>query len=107
MTEEVMLQTLKAILIEREIKVPSDVVLKYEIDCAIGAINECRRFSPTSTKKYDSKYEHLIIPLVVSSLAKIGGEGETQHTEQNITRTFKTDGNYPVDILNKITPLVK
>ena len=54
----------------------SDEFLLSEIKLAIGEINRCRNFTPTDTALYDSKYEYLIIPMVRSSIAKIGAEGK-------------------------------
>lgn len=81
--------------------------LEIEIKNAIQAINRCRRFKPTKDVLYDSKYEDLIIPLCISSLAKIGAEGQTSHSENNVQRNYGTDGNYPISILSQIKPLIK
>lgn len=85
----------------------SDSYLEVEIRLAIGAINRCRNFTPTDSKMFDSKYEYLIIPLCISSIAKIGAEGETSHVENNVTRIYGSDGNYPKNLLGQIIPLAK
>lgn len=84
-----------------------DIIYLQEIKEAIAEINRCRRFTPTKEKLYDSKYEDLIIPLCISSLAKMGAEGQTGHTENNIARTYGSDGKYPLSILKSIKPLIK
>lgn len=81
--------------------------LEYEVKKAIAEINNQRRFEATETKLYDKKYEHLIIPLCLSSFAKIGAEGETSHSENGIVRNYTTGGDYPSDVLNSIIPLIK
>lgn len=82
-------------------------IYEQEIKEAIAAINRCRRFKPTDKKLYDLRYEDLIIPLAISSLAKIGAEGEAIHNENGILRTYNTDGKYPSSILKSIRPLAK
>lgn len=81
--------------------------LKYEIKRAIKQINRCRRFKATEEKPYDEKYEDLIIPLAISSFAKIGAEGQSVHSENGITRHYTSGGDYPKELLNEIIPLVR
>ena len=94
-------------MVAKGIPIVSDVVIKQEIDEAIFTINECRRFTPTDEVLYDKKYESLIVPLCISALAKIGAEGQTAHSENNINRTYGSDGKYPISLLRMIKPLVK
>ena len=101
------LTKLKSVLIYREIEVPTDEILEMEIDKAIGEINRCRRFTPTEENKYDKKYEDLIIPLVMSALAKVGIEGENSHSENGVQRIYVSDGEYPHELTSRIIPLVK
>lgn len=97
----------KAQLTFREIPIPSDAIIQIEIDKAIGVINDRRRFTPTVNKPYDMKYQHLIVPLCVFALAKVGIEGETSHSENGVQRIYAGDSDYPQDILNGIVPLAK
>jgi len=101
--------TLRVLLKNRDFDI-SDTdtpTLKYEIERAIAQINRCRRFKATDTNPYDKKYEDLIIPLAISSFAKIGAEGETVHSENGITRHYTSGGDYPKELLNEIIPLVR
>lgn len=100
---------LKSLLIARDFDIKdSDIpILKFEIKRAINEINRCRRFKPTEDKPYDKKYEDLIIPLAISSFAKIGVEGQTVHSENGITRHYTSGGDYPKDELAKIIPLIR
>lgn len=84
-----------------------NALLEYEVKRAISEINRCRRFTPTNDKLYDTKYEDIIVPLCVYSFAKIGAEGQTNHTENGISRNYTTGGDYPSDVLNGIIPLIK
>ena len=82
-------------------------VLEYEIKRAIKQINRCRRFEPTDDKPFDPKYEDLIIPLSLTAFAKIGADGETVHSENGITRHYTSGGDYPIELLREIVPLIK
>lgn len=111
--DEKMLTTLvgdlKSVLKAREIEVlDSDTpILRYEIKRAIKQINRCRRFEPTDDKPFDPKYEDLIIPLSLTAFAKIGADGETVHSENGITRHYTSGGDYPIELLKEIVPLIK
>jgi hypothetical protein len=82
-------------------------LLKYEIKRAINEINNCRNFTPSDDSLYDTKYEHLILPLSISAFAKIGAEGQSSHSENGITRNYTSGGDYPTDVLDSIIPLIK
>ena len=92
---------------DRGISEVSDYTYKQEIKEAIAEINRCRRFTPTEKVLYDPKYEDLIIPLCISSLPKIGAEGQLSHSENGVVRGYGTDGKYPASILKSIKPLIK
>lgn len=85
----------------------TDDVLNYEIERAIATINRCRRFTPSNTILYDEKYEYLILPMCVSSLAKMGAEGETSHSENGVSRSYGSDYDYPKNLMQQIVPLIK
>jgi len=109
-TIQTLANTLKDVLVARKFENVdqfSSSYLMYEVQQAIGAINRCRNFTPTSEKLYDSKYEYLIIPMCVASIAKIGAEGESSHTENGISRTYSNGIDYPADLLSQIIPLIK
>ena len=82
-------------------------ILEYEIKRAVKQINRCRRFKPTDDRPYDEKYEDLIIPLSLTAFAKIGADGETVHSENGITRHYTSGGDYPIELLKEIVPLIK
>lgn len=107
MTTIELLSILKQNCVDRGIPSVSDITLTQEIKEAIAEINRCRRFTPTETVLYDQKYEDLIIPLCISSLAKIGAEGQSSHSENGVVRSYGTDGKYPSAILKSIKPLIK
>ena len=78
-----------------------------EIDDAIFAVNERRRFEATSSIPFETKYESLIVKLAFASIVKYGAEGETSHGENGISRTYDNAGEYPEALLSRITPLAK
>lgn len=100
---------LKSLLLARDFDITDKDIptLRYEIKRAIREINRCRRFNATDEKPYDKKYEDLIIPLAISSFAKIGAEGQTVHSENGITRHYTSGGDYPKEELAKIIPLIR
>lgn len=102
-----LLASLKTVLAARDFDTFSDEYLMFEINQAIATINRCRRFKPTEDKAYDPKYEYLIVPMCVSSLSKIGAEGQTSHSENGVTRYYDAGGEYPKALLQQIIPLIK
>ena len=102
-----LLNDLKVVLKARDFDNYSDDYLLYEINQAIGMINKCRNFTPTDEKTYDKKYEYLIIPMWVSSIAKIGAECEIVHSENGIVRNYNTGNDYPKELISQIIPLIK
>lgn len=102
-----LVSTLKSMLTYRDLDVPSDDILTYEVERAIAEINKCRRFEPTEDKLYDVKYVSLIIPLCLTVFSKIGAEGEISHSENGIVRQYSSGNDYPKDMLSSIIPLVK
>lgn len=101
------LTTLKAVIAARGLGSFDDTFLEYEITRAIAEINRCRRFKPTDDVLYDPKYEYLIIPMCIASLAKIGAEGQNAHTENGIQRVYGASGDYPNELVRQIIPLIK
>ena len=97
--ENALLATLKTVLAARDFDTFDDEYLLYEINKAIAEINRCRRFTPTDSKKYDEKYEYLIIPFCISAIAKIGAEGELSHSENGVSRTYGSSLDYPKDLI--------
>lgn len=102
-----LVSTLKTVLAARDFKSYDDAYLQFEITQAIQEINRCRRFTATEKQLYDSKYEYLIIPMCVSSIAKIGAEGQASHSENGIQRTYGSAGDYPKELISQIIPLIK
>lgn len=78
-----------------------------EINDAIAAVNERRRFEATSSTPFETKYESLIVKLALASITKYGAEGETSHGENGISRNYDTAGEYPEALLSRIVPLAK
>lgn len=81
--------------------------IKDEIDDAIAAVNERRRFEATPSIPFETKYESLIVKLALASITKYGAEGETAHGENGITRNYDNAGEYPEALMSRIVPLAK
>lgn len=112
MTDELLksfVSDLKVLLRNRDFDITDKdtPTLEYEIKRAIKQINRCRRFVATDENPYDKKYEDLIIPLAISSFAKIGAEGQSVHSENGITRHYTSGGDYPKELLREIIPLIR
>lgn len=81
--------------------------IKEEIQDAINAVNERRRFDATPLIPFEPKYETLIVKLALASITKFGAEGETSHSENGISRSYDNAGDYPEALLSRIVPLAK
>lgn len=84
-----------------------DEVYMDEIDSAISVVNRRRGFTPTEQKPYEDKYADLIYRLAMHSLAKMGAEGQTSHSENGISRSYGNANQYPNELLDEVIPLVK
>lgn len=102
-----LLNSLKIVLAARNLSGFDDAYLLYEINRAIAEINRCRRFTATDKAPFDTKYEYLIIPMCVASIAKIGAEGQSTHSENGVQRTYGSSGDYPKELISQIIPLIK
>lgn len=78
-----------------------------EINDAIFAVNERRRFEATPENPFEAKYESLIVKLALASITKYGAEGESSHSENGISRKYDNAGEYPEALLSRIVPLAK
>lgn len=84
-----------------------DELYMDEINDAINAVNRARRFTPTKDKLYPEQYSDLICRMAIYSIAKMGAEGQTSHSENGISRSYGNASQYPDELLNEVTPLVK
>ena len=85
----------------------NDDIYYDEIEDAIRAVNGRRGFTPKDGIEYEEKYSNLICRMALYSLTKMGAEGETSHQENGINRVYQSANDYPDDLLNEITPLIK
>lgn len=76
-----------------------------EIEDAIETVNDRRHFLPTDTKLFEDKYKGIVVRLCICSIAKMGAEGQTSHSENGISRTYSEASEMPNDILREIVPL--
>lgn len=80
---------------------------EIEISNALLEYYNDRHYVPTDENPYEDIYEGTILQLALSSIAKMGAEGENYHSEGGVIRTYDTGANYPLDLTRKIIPLAK
>lgn len=80
---------------------------EIEIQNALLEYYNDRHYTPTEDKPYEDIYEGIILQLALSSVAKMGAEGEKYHSEGGVIRTYDSGDNYPTSLTNKIIPLAK
>ena len=81
--------------------------IQDEIEFAIFAVNNRRRFEATPSTPFETQYEDLIVQLALASITKMGAEGQKSHSENGISRSYDSAGNYPEALLSMIVPLAK
>lgn len=91
----------------RDIKYINEEDIYDEIEDAIEVVNERRRFKATPDLLFENKYKNLITRLCIVSITKWGAEGETGHSENNISRRYENGSQYPESLLSEIIPLAK
>lgn len=66
----------------------------------------CRRAYPfdPSVTEVPEKYQFLQIEIAVYLLNKRGGEGETSHSENGISRTYES-GDVPASMMRQVVPM--
>lgn len=55
----------------------------------------------------ESRYYSLQIEIAIALFNRIGAEGEAQHTENGVYRTYQSGGDVPNELLNRVTPKAK
>lgn len=80
---------------------------EIEMDNALLEYYNDRHYTPTDKEPYESLYEGIILQLALSSISKMGAEGENYHSEGGVIRTYDSTSNYPLSLTQKIIPLAK
>ena len=81
--------------------------IEDEIQFALLEYYNDRHFSPKGNQLYEPIYEWIIIQLAISSISKMGAEGETSHSEGGVGRGYDNASNYPLSLTRKIIPLAQ
>ena len=84
-----------------------DRLLAYELDSAMRAINNRRRYTPTEAMPLEPQFYDLQIRMAIVSFNKSGAEGQTVHNENGINRSYESGDVYPKSMLREIVPLVR
>lgn len=85
----------------------NQIDLELELQNALFEYYNDRHFTPTDEEPYEVIYEGIILQLALSSIAKMGAEGENYHSEGGVIRTYDNASNYPLSLTRKIIPLAK
>lgn len=96
------LEILKAQLIYAGLtELPPDEMLEYEIASAEEYINYRRNYIPVDDEAptVAPEFSRFVIPMCVGKILKTGADGQTSHSENGVSRSYKTDGSYPLDII--------
>jgi hypothetical protein len=80
---------------------------EIEISNALLEYYNDRHYTPTEENPYEDIYEGIILQLALSSVAKMGAEGENYHSEGGVIRTYDSGDYYPASLTKKIIPLAK
>lgn len=87
--------------------IPSDEMLDLYLDEARDFINLRRKFTPTDEIPLEDKYLSLQIKMAKYSVLKMGAEGQTEHTENDVKRVYENGSDYPYSLVAQIIPLAK
>lgn len=97
MKAEDLLETLQTRMTNRITTSYQDEFLIAELESAISKVASKRW---VDIEELDDKYSNAVIDIALYNLALIGGDFESNHTENGITRTFISEQ----EILKQITP---
>ena len=99
MTEEEKIKTLKAMVGDSD---SDDVLSTYLLLAGRKIINRAYPYD-TSITEVPPKYETLQCEIAAYMLNKRGAEGQTQHTENGISRQYE-NADVPASMLKAVTP---
>lgn len=96
------------ILLADEASRYADDDLIVHLEMAAETINRRRGYNPLKSTQGELEDIHgnLCVQMAICAINKMGAEGENAHTEGNTTRTYGSDGIYPVDLLAEVVPLI-
>ena len=80
---------------------------EIEITNALLEYYNDRHYTPTEEQPYEDIYAGIIVQLALSSVVKMGAEGEKYHSEGGVIRTYDSGDYYPTSLTTKIIPLAK
>jgi hypothetical protein len=84
-----------------------DAVLRKYLRDAVAWVNNRRNYTPAEGELCESRFLPVVVRLAVYSYAKRGGEGQTSHGENGVSRTWAGGGTYPPDVLREVPMVVK
>lgn len=63
--------------------------------------------SDADEEKWETRYDHLHCEVAAAMFSRRGSEGETQHNENGVDRTWATSSSVPLALVQRIVPLGK
>lgn len=92
-----------AVLISPDTATPD--LLSYLLEQAEGIVlNKRYPFGAPEGATVPNAYEHIQIKIAVELFSKMGAEGQTQHQENGVNRTWEA-GDVSPSLLRQITPV--
>lgn len=104
MAELTQLQKLKIWLDMSDSDTADDKKLQLMLDRAESAIKHRRNWP--DEEPMEPRWNELQIQIALFLWNKQGAEGETQHTENGVSRSYE-NSDIPASLLNDITPIVQ
>lgn len=84
----------------------SDELLNYLLEQAEGVVlNKRYPFGVPEDASVPKAYEHIQLQIAIELFSKMGAEGQTEHSENGVNRTYEAADVSP-SLLKRITPLV-
>lgn len=102
MTDEVM----KRILVDSTGVTDESTLTDYLSMAQDIVLTKAFPFKDTSSLSVPSQYQHVQVNVAAYLLNKRGAEGETEHSENGVTRKYEA-GSVPPSLLKEITPEAK
>lgn len=103
MTNDEKVEKLKSRIQTEELKGLNESLLPDLIDAAKFIIFEIEYPYGNFPDEVESRYEYLQIEIALELFSKMGAEGEIQHTENGISRTY-TSADVSTNLLDRIVP---
>lgn len=79
--------------------------IDLQLEFAKDFINERRRYTPTDEILLEDRWFSIQVLMTVEALSKEGAEGEKNHSDNGVIRTYDNASPYSDALVNRIIPL--